>query len=133
MDIYDIVELSGYSTATVSRVINKSKNVSDKARNIIEKIIEESGYKPNRIARSLAKNTTQMIGIMVPDIRGYFESQSAYELEKKLDEFGYTTLLCVTTDTYEKKSPILMSWLKARLMQLFVWVLPMKKKDFTKS
>ncbi|WP_244264259.1 substrate-binding domain-containing protein [Anaerococcus senegalensis] len=44
-----------------------------------------------------------MIGIMVPDIRGYFESQSAYELEKKLNEFDYTTLLCVTTGTYEKK------------------------------
>lgn len=73
-----------------------------------------------------------MIGIMVPDIRGYFESQSAYELEKKLYEFGYTTLLCVTTDTYEKRSPTLMSWLKARLKQLFVWVLPMKKKDFRK-
>lgn len=103
MDIYDIAEKSGYSTATVSRVINKSPKVSDKARKIIEKIIEESGYKPNRIARSLAKNSTQMIGIMVPDIRGYFESQSAYELERRLDTLGYTTLLCVTTDSYEKK------------------------------
>ena len=43
-----------------------------------------------------------MIGIMVPDIRGYFESQSAYELEKNLDSFAYTTLLCVTTDENEK-------------------------------
>lgn len=103
MDIYDIAEKSGYSTATVSRVINKSKNVSDKARKIIEEIIEESGYKPNRVARSLAKNSTQMIGIMVPDIRGYFESQSAYELERRLDELGYTTLLCVTTNNYDKK------------------------------
>lgn len=103
MDIYDIAEKSGYSTATVSRVINKSKNVSDKARRIIEEIIEESGYKPNRVARSLAKNSTQMIGIMVPDIRGYYESQSAFELEHRLDKLGYTTLLCVTTNNYEKK------------------------------
>ena len=103
MDIYDIAKKSGYSTATVSRVINKSPNVSDKARKIIEEIIEESGYKPNRIARSLAKNSTQMIGIMVPDIRRYFANQSAYELERRLDKLGYTTLLCVTTDSYEKK------------------------------
>ena len=103
MDIYDIAEKSGYSTATVSRVINKSANVSDKARKIIEDIIEESGYKPNRVARSLAKNSTQMIGIMVPDIRGYYESQSAFELEHRLDKLGYTTLLCVTTNNYEKK------------------------------
>ena len=40
MDIYDIAELSGYSTATVSRVINKSKNVIDKARRIIEIIVK---------------------------------------------------------------------------------------------
>lgn len=103
MDIYDIAELSGYSTATVSRVINKSPNVSDKARKIIEEIIKESGYKPNRIARSLATNSTEMIGIMVPDIRSFFASQSAFELERRLDELGYTTLLCVTTDSYEKK------------------------------
>ncbi len=103
MDIYDIVKKSGYSTAIVSSVINKSANVSDKARKIIEEIIAESGYKPNRIARSLAKNSTQMIGIMVPDIRGYFESQSAYELERRLDKLGYTNLLCVTTNSYEKK------------------------------
>ena len=103
MDIYDIAELSGYSTATVSRVINKSPNVSDKARKIIEEIIKESGYKPNRIARSLATNSTEMIGIMVPDIRRFFASQSAFELERRLDELGYTTLLCVTTDSYEKK------------------------------
>lgn len=65
-----------------SRVINKSKNVSDKARNIIEKIIEELGYKPNRIARSLDKNNNQMIGIMVPDIRGYFETNQTMRLKK---------------------------------------------------
>ncbi|WP_296114820.1 LacI family DNA-binding transcriptional regulator [uncultured Anaerococcus sp.] len=103
MDIYDIAKKSGYSTATVSRVINKSPKVSDKARKIIEEIIEESNYKPNRVARSLAKKSTQMIGIMVPDIRGHFASQSAYELERRLDELGYTTLLCVTTNSYKKK------------------------------
>ena len=103
MDIYDIAKKSGYSTATVSRVINNSKNVSEKARRIIEEIIKESGYKPNRVARSLAKKSTQLIGIMVPDIRGYFESQSAYELEKILTDKGYTTILCVTTDELSRK------------------------------
>ncbi len=77
--------------------------MSDKARRIIEEIIEESDYKPNRVARSLAKKSTQMIGIMVPDIRGHFASESAYELERRLDKLGYTTLLCVTTNSYEKK------------------------------
>ena len=88
MDIYDIAKASGYSTATVSRVINKQNNVSKKAKEKIEKVIKESGYTPNRIARSLAKKSSELIGIMVPDIRKYFESQSAYELEKKLESSG---------------------------------------------
>lgn len=103
MDIYDIAKATGYSTATVSRVINKRKNVSKKARDKIEKVIKESGYTPNRIARSLAKRSSQLVGIMVPDIRKYFESQSAYELEKRLEASGYSTLLCVTTDELKKK------------------------------
>lgn len=107
MDIYDIAKASGYSTATVSRVINKQNNVSKKAKEKIEKVIKESGYTPNRIARSLAKKSSELIGIMVPDIRKYFESQSAYELEKKLESSGFSTLLCVTTDDLAKKKSYL--------------------------
>lgn len=107
MDIYDIAKASGYSTATVSRVINKQANVSKKAKDKIEKVIKESGYTPNRIARSLARKSSQLIGIMVPDIRKFFESQSAYELEKRLEKSGYSTLLCVTTDDIKKKKEYL--------------------------
>lgn len=107
MDIYDIAKASGYSTATVSRVINKQNNVSKKAKDRIEKVIKENGYTPNRIARSLAKKSSQLIGIMVPDIRKFFESQSAYELEKILEASGFSTILCVTTDDIRKKKSYL--------------------------
>ena len=100
MDIYDIAELSGYSTATVSRVINKSPNVSDKARKIIEEIIKESGYKPNRIARSLATNSTEMIGIMVPDIRRFLQASQPSSLKEGLTSLAiphfYVLLLIAT-------------------------------------
>ncbi len=107
MDIYDIARLSGYSTATVSRVINKQNNVSKKAKDKIEAIIKENGYTPNRIARSLARSSTQLIGIMVPDIRKYFESQAAYLLEKNLEKKGFTAILCVTTNDLKKKKKYL--------------------------
>lgn len=107
MDIYDIAKASGYSTATVSRVINNQANVSKKAKEKIERVIRESGYTPNRIARSLARKSSQLIGIMVPDIRKFFESQSAYALEKRLEKSGYSTILCVTTDSIEKKKDYL--------------------------
>ncbi len=93
MDIYDIARKSGYSIATVSRVINNSANVSTKARETIMKVIAENDYSPNRVARSLATNESSLIGIIVPDIRKYFEREFAYELEKRLQDRGYMALL----------------------------------------
>ena len=103
MDIYDIAKKSGYSIATVSRVLNDSNKVSDKAKAKILKVIEENDYSPNRVARSLAKKQTSLVGIMVPDIRKYFESQSAYQLEQRLNANGYLTLLGDSTDDLDEK------------------------------
>lgn len=103
MDIYDIAKKSGYSIATVSRVLNNSNKVSDKAKSKILKVIEENDYSPNRVARSLAKKQTSLVGIMVPDIRKYFESQSAYQLEQRLNANGYLTLLGDSTDDLDEK------------------------------
>ena len=103
MDIYDIAKKSGYSIATVSRVINNSDKVSDKARKKVLKVIEENNYSPNRVARSLATNESSLVGIMVPDIRKYFESQSAYEIEQRLRSFGYLSLLGDSSNSLEEK------------------------------
>ena len=53
MTIKDIAKLSGYGIGTVSRVINKQPGVSEKAREKILKIIEESNFEPNGNARKL--------------------------------------------------------------------------------
>ena len=55
MTIKDIAKLSGYGIGTVSRVINKQPGVSEKAREKILKIIEESNFEPNGNARKLKR------------------------------------------------------------------------------
>ena len=64
MTIKDIAKLSGYGIGTVSRVINKQPGVSEKAREKILKIIEESNFEPNGNARKLKRcggNTVTII------------------------------------------------------------------------
>ncbi|MBQ4059386.1 MAG: LacI family DNA-binding transcriptional regulator [Lachnospiraceae bacterium] len=65
MTIKDIAELSGYGIGTVSRVINKQSGVSNKAREKILKIIEESNYEPNENARQLKKRAGDVIAIIM--------------------------------------------------------------------
>ena len=69
MNLKQIAELAGVSTATVSNVINGNDHkVSEKTRERIEKIIRETDYKPSNIARSLARKESKMIGVIVPYI-----------------------------------------------------------------
>ena len=44
--IYDIAQKAGVSIATVSRVMNNSKDISDKTRKRVRKIADELGYYP---------------------------------------------------------------------------------------
>lgn len=67
MNLKTIAQIAGVSTATVSNVINGNYHkVSEDTRRKVEKIIEESNYKPSVMARSLAKKESHLIGVVVP-------------------------------------------------------------------
>ena len=69
MNLKDIAKLAGVSTATVSNVLNgNTSKVSVSTKERIEKIIKEVDYKPNAMARSLAKKESKMIGLVMPYI-----------------------------------------------------------------
>lgn len=71
--VEDVSKQSGVSTATVSRVINQSPKVSPATRNRVLKAIEKLGYMRNHSARALARQRTDTIGVIFPDIdSGFF-------------------------------------------------------------
>ncbi len=47
MTIKDVARLSGYSVGTVSRVLNGSPNVSQAARERVQAVVREHGFKLN--------------------------------------------------------------------------------------
>ena len=51
MTIKDLSAQTGYSVGTISRVLNNQPNVSDKAREVILKAAEESGFQLNQNAK----------------------------------------------------------------------------------
>ena len=60
----DIAKMAGVSLATVGRVIHQNGYVSEKNRIEIERIIEETGYVPNKIAQGLKSSRSRLIGHM---------------------------------------------------------------------
>ena len=65
MTIKDIAKEAGYSVGTVSRVLNDSRNVSEKARKRILEVVEKNGFKLNSYAKSLKQKSNGEILIIV--------------------------------------------------------------------
>src|SRR3974377_751090 len=66
--IYDVAPEARVSVFTVSAVVNHKSHVGKKLRERVEAAIGKLNYRPNLLARSLAKQRTQTIGMIVPDI-----------------------------------------------------------------
>ena len=69
--IKDVAKISGYSTQTISRVINNDSKVKLETREKVLKIIEECGYKPNFYAKSLVSKKNKNILILLKRKSGH--------------------------------------------------------------
>ena len=100
------------SIATVSRVINGSDRVSPRTRQKVLRVIEENGYTPNAFARGLGLNTMHTIGLLCADAADPYLAQAVNDLERRLRQSGYDSLLCCTgyeQETKEKYLSLLLS------------------------
>ncbi len=92
--IKDVAKKANVSISTVSRVINDSKPVSNEIRQRVLKVIEETGYTPNPVARSLVMKKSQLIGVIVPDISNFFIGEILNGVEEIGKMYNYDILLC---------------------------------------
>lgn len=94
--VYDIAREAGVSPATVSRVLTNSARVSEEKKQKIEGIIQKYDFEPNGLARSLSKQESKTIGMIVPDIRNPYFSNIFIECEMLASQYGYNMILCNT-------------------------------------
>ncbi len=107
MNIYDIAKQSGVSIATVSRVLNGSRNVSEKTREKVRRVMQQEEYTPNAFARGLGLNSMKMIGILCTDISDTFYAKAVSLVEGLLRQQGFDALLCCTGNDLEDKKKYL--------------------------
>lgn len=61
----DIAKMANVSKSTVSRYLNNGA-VSQKTRDKLDKIVNETGYQPNLFAQSLKARRSNMVGVIIP-------------------------------------------------------------------
>ncbi len=102
--ISDVAREAEVSAMTVSRVVNNKGGIGDATRARVEGAIERLGYRPNRLARALSLQTSQTLGMVVPDINNPFFSEIIRGAEDEAWERGYSLVLGSTVENLEREA-----------------------------
>ena len=77
----DVARETGLTVSTVSRVLNNRGYISKEAREKVYEAMKKLNYQPNEVARSLSKQTTNTIGVILPHIDHPYFSRLLSSLE----------------------------------------------------
>lgn len=89
----DIAQALGVSKATVSRALSGSKGVGKSLREKIVRFADEVDYRPNSLAQGLARGHTNIVALILDDIRNPFYAELAFKLQHLLAQDGYMLMI----------------------------------------
>lgn len=92
MTIKEVAQLAGVSAAAVSRYLNGGP-LSQEKKDKIARAIEETGYRPNLMAKTMRTGKVRQVGIIVPRIFSESVNQVMDGIAEELLEKGYLTVL----------------------------------------
>lgn len=99
----DVASRAGVSTSTVSHVLNGTRKVSPVTVQAVQRAIEELGYIPNTLARSLARSSTSTIGVAISALSNHYFSETVHSIETECAKHGYMMLFVDTHDDPEQE------------------------------
>lgn len=101
----DVARIAGVSASTVSHVLNGTRKVDSGTRMRVEAAIEETGYRRNVVARSLAAGRTNTIGLSIAALTNPYFGSLVHAVERALSDAGYVLIVGDSHDhvTSEKR------------------------------
>lgn len=100
----DVARASGFSLATVSRVLNGYEFVKESTRTRVMETVEKLGYVANWQARSLASGSSQIIGLLVPNLDMGYVGTIVQAIDRELERSNYDLILYTSHRRPDKES-----------------------------
>lgn len=118
----DVAQLAGVSKSTVSQYLNRRfEYMGEQTKQRIEEAIEELGYQPNVLARSLKQKKTSTIGVIVANILHSLTTQVIRAIEDKCFESDYHVIVCNTDDDPAKEKGYIMNLMAKQVDGLIIF------------
>ena len=122
--IKDVAQTAGVSTQTVSRVMNKFSYVSDETRCRVEEVVEQLGYRPSTLARSLSQQRSYTLGVVTYGLKYIGPSRTLNGIADKADELGYMLLMKEINNFDTTRKDEIIDSLLARQVDGILWAAP---------
>ena len=116
--LQDIAEKTGFSIATISHFINKTRHIDESTKEIIMKATQELGYQGPSKRHHFSKSTC--IGVVIADIRVDFFDELIRELENIAYDEGFHLLVMDSEENPEKELHCIKTLIKANVVGLIV-------------
>ncbi len=122
--LQDVAALAGVSAKTVSRVVNNQGEIKETTRQKIQAAIDELGYKPNILARSLIHQRTNTLAVVAWGIDYFGPSRTIIGIEQQAEELGYSLFLSLVRDAESHDHERLLDMLLVRRVDGILWAVP---------
>ena len=120
----EVAHAASVSAQTVSRVVNKRPDVAEDTRLRIQQIIDEMGYQPNTIARSLITRHSYTLGVVTTGIELYGPSTVLAGLQQEAEKLGYSLDLTLTREREKEEYRHILYSFGGRQVDGIIWAVP---------
>jgi LacI family transcriptional regulator len=120
----DVADLASVSIKTVSRVVNNQGEISDATRQRVQAAIEQLGYRPNILARSLIHQRSNTLAVVAWGIDYYGPSRTVVGIEQKANELGYSLFLSLVAQPDDGNHERVLDAMIARRVDGIIWAVP---------
>lgn len=119
-NIQDVALKCGLSTATVSRALSGKGSISSNAKAKVLAAVEELNYRPNALARSLVRQKTNIIGIVISDISAFFSATILSVIEQFAADAGYNLMICNVLENQQKEKSYLNAFMEMQAQGIII-------------
>jgi LacI family transcriptional regulator len=122
--IKEVASVAGVSTQTVSRVINERPDVSPETRKRVQEVIQELGYQPSALARSLIRQRSHTLGVVTAGLQYIGPSRTLSGIAAAAEEAGYSLLLKELSRFDENNIKPIFQALLSHHVDGIIWAVP---------
>lgn len=119
--IVDVAGRAGVSPGTVSNVLTGKRPVAEATRQRVQRAVEELGYQPNLLARSLVNRSSHTLGVVVYGLEYYGPSRTLVGIERQAAELGYSLLLDLLHAPDSQNVDAVLTEFTARRVDGIIW------------